>query len=590
VAPSDPDTVFAAGAAYTTTTKPSDHSVILRSLNGGLSWTEVLSTAPGWEYKLAINPVDDAVVYAALNDDDAVHSGGRLRRSIDGGDTWQVILETQDDIGSIAIDPFDPGVIFAADAGRLRKSTDGGDTWSIACDPGTNPCGSLVVMDPNKPGHLYLGGHGYIGESDDGGVTWTGRDAPLNLGTPNSHPADLVTNHGTPIQTLYASFTGVWSHTRLSPTEGDRYVAPSGSDGDNRCTEANAPCRTVDRALEVANPGETIRVAAGTYSGMVSRQSPPGYNGPALISQHIYVDESVTIRGGYTADFGEPPDPAANPTTLDGGGQGRVVIIAGDASPTLEGLRIVNGDATGLGGSDEGWDAGGGIYILEAKAVLYNCSVGGSSAYAGGGLFFADSEATLARTIVRGNSADWGGGGLYLEGGAPVLVNNVIADNQAGDVGSGLHLDASSPLLLHNTVANNNGGEGSGVYVTDSSGSYSHAELVNTIIAGHSIGLHVTSGSTAVMDSTLWHGNTSNWTGSGSISPVKNYSGDPLFVDPGLGDYHIACGSAATNMGVNADVDEDIDGLPRPIGSGYDIGADETRCLVYLPLVLREVP
>jgi hypothetical protein len=47
-------------------------------------------------------------------------------------------------------------------------------------------------------------------------------------------------------------------------------------------------------------------------------------------------------------------------------------------------------------------------------------------------------------------------------------------------------------------------------------------------------------------------------------------------------------GSAAIGAGVDAGVDHDIDGDPRPLGCGFDIGVDEavTYC-VYLPAILR---
>jgi hypothetical protein len=61
-------------------------------------------------------------------------------------------------------------------------------------------------------------------------------------------------------------------------------------------------------------------------------------------------------------------------------------------------------------------------------------------------------------------------------------------------------------------------------------------------------------------------------------------------VDPTARDYHIGPGSAAIDAGVDAGVAVDMDRESRPVGGGYDIGADEfaagPTCL-YLPLILR---
>jgi len=107
------------------------------------------------------------------------------------------------------------------------------------------------------------------------------------------------------------------------------------------------------------------------------------------------------------------------------------------------------------------------------------------------------------------------------------------------------------------------------------------------------VGISVTAGSTAMLEGTLWGSgawaNGVDWGGAGSIvTGTVNLWGDPAFVDPDGGDYHLGPASAAIDAGVDAGVTTDIDGDARPIGSGYDIGADEApiwKC--YLPLVLK---
>ena len=72
------------------------------------------------------------------------------------------------------------------------------------------------------------------------------------------------------------------------------------------------------------------------------------------------------------------------------------------------------------------------------------------------------------------------------------------------------------------------------------------------------------------------------------ITGTVNIWGDPTFVAPACGNYHVGPGSAAIDAGVDAGVLTDIDGDPRPIGLGFDIGADEAWRWVFLPLVLRD--
>ena len=110
--------------------------------------------------------------------------------------------------------------------------------------------------------------------------------------------------------------------------------------------------------------------------------------------------------------------------------------------------------------------------------------------------------------------------------------------------------------------------------------------LTNTILVSHSVGIYVESGNTARLEATLWGSgawaNGSDWGGDGSITTgTVNLWGDPAFVNPDAGDYHIGSGSAAVDASLDAGIGEDIDGDARPLdgdGDGadeFDIGADE---------------
>jgi len=449
------------------------------------------------------------------------------------------------------------------------------------------------------------------------------------------------------------------SQATLAQASTVRYVAPAptGDDAGNDCANSSAPCATVQHAVDVADPGDEIRVATGVYTDVQARTG---------ITQVVYISKSITLRGGYTTTNWTMSDPVANPTTLDAQGQGRVIYVTGDTSPTVEGLRITGGDAEGLGGWIHplfNWDAGGGIYVVGTTATISNNQIFGNTATGGGGVFLLwgssvtlndntitantagsgggvflwwfsgatlngntvfsntagceggglrihwDSDATLNGNTVFSNTAGCEGGGLYvaesdptldgntiisntannggglsLDGSDATLINNIIADNRAEGIGSGLYVHNSDPQLRHNTIARNHGGGGEGLYVA-SVEEPSQPQLYNTILVSHTVGITVAAGNTVTLEATLWGtdtwANDTDWGGDGTVvTGTINVWGAPDFVDYAARDYHINAGSAAVDAGIylflDDDVDDDdVDGEPRPMAFGPDIGADE---------------
>ncbi len=367
------------------------------------------------------------------------------------------------------------------------------------------------------------------------------------------------------------------------------FVATIGSDSGNDCTSSAAPCATVQHAVDSAEIGGEIRIAAGAYTGA------------AGITQTVYISKSIVLRGGFTPSNWNTPYPLTQTTTLNAQNLGRVIYIA-SGQPVLEGLRVINGNATGLGGV---WgDDGGGIYVYYGAApTIRNCTVANNTASRGGGIFFAQSGATLdgntiisntaglygggvlalnssgstlTGNVIRANQSSNDGGGVYLYYGNTRLINNVVADNSADWDGSGIVIRSATPQLWHDTVAHNTNRYGvGGIYLSGST-----ATLVNTIVAGHTVGVSADAGSAAVLTATLWGSgawaNTTDWSGPGSISTGSiNIHSDPAFVSAATGDYHLTPSSAAIDQGVSTDVVTDIDNQARPNGDAPDIGADE---------------
>jgi parallel beta-helix repeat protein len=70
--------------------------------------------------------------------------------------------------------------------------------------------------------------------------------------------------------------------------------------------------------------------------------------------------------------------------------------------------------------------------------------------------------------------------------------------------------------------------------------------------------------------------NSDRSTPRGSQQPYDLWNQDPLFNGPGASDYHLQPGSPCIDAGMSiAGLTDDFDGLPRPAGRAYDIGACE---------------
>jgi parallel beta-helix repeat protein len=330
--------------------------------------------------------------------------------------------------------------------------------------------------------------------------------------------------------------------------------ATSGGDG----TSWQNAFTDLQSALDNTGPIE-IWVAEGTYKPSAY---PADCMGCATDRDFTFqLKDGVSLYGGFvgTEALLSERDIAMNPTILSGdlgtGGGAYHVVLAAFASTTpttrLDGFTISGGGNTDgnssvtVNGVSVERLYGGGIHTVGGTTTLTNNNLSGNAANRGGGIFTIGGTHTLTNNSLSGNTARSGaGGGIFISDGPHTLTNNSLSGNTAG-FGGGIYTEGGT-----NTLTNN-------------------------IIWGNSSGIESNGGDLTVTHSIVQQA-------SGVYSGTGNLNEDPLFVDQpaeGLGtsgDLRLMDTSPAIDAGTNSGAPAtDLDGQPRPLGAGYDMGAFE---------------
>ncbi|MBN2489763.1 MAG: right-handed parallel beta-helix repeat-containing protein [Planctomycetes bacterium] len=222
-----------------------------------------------------------------------------------------------------------------------------------------------------------------------------------------------------------------------------------------RVLEVPAQYRTIQSAIAAAAASDTVRVAPGRYPERID------FQGKAI---------TVTSSGGAAV------------TTIDAGGQGSVAIFATGEGPTsvLRGFTLIGGQAA----------SGGGICASLASPTIHANILRENRADSGGGIYLLESRALVFGNTVMKNSAVWDGAGLVCRGGAPTLIANRIADNfevpPGRDLrGGGVACRRSAAFVAFNEITGNVGGyAGGGIYCGECSPTITDNTIAGNWILG----------------------------------------------------------------------------------------------------------
>ena len=223
----------------------------------------------------------------------------------------------------------------------------------------------------------------------------------------------------------------------------------------NRTVGKGCEYPTVTEAIAAADPGDRLLIEGGVK-----------------FLENVIIKKSLQLKGGYPGCHSG----STAPTTINGGGSGRVFEISGGVQVTLEAMNITNG-STKSDGAGIRFAPGDGGGTLTLSGVV----VSGNHAGVGGGLWVGkDADVNGSGVEIHSNTAETYGGGVRLYGGRATFEDSRIHDNTAPK-GAGVYATKESghtPELnlpasadLYDNQALTGSGLGGGVYIREGSAS-----------------------------------------------------------------------------------------------------------------------
>jgi hypothetical protein len=303
----------------------------------------------------------------------------------------------------------------------------------------------------------------------------------------------------------------------------------------------------IQAAVDVAADGETVWVAAGTYTGAGNRNVDFHGTNCALRSSGgprvtiIDVQNANESRGFYFHS-GETPN------------------------AVVDGFTIRNGSIQYSGGG------GSGVYCLNSSPTIRHCVFATNRTHRFGAGVLAENASSpfIENCIFTGNSSQWGGAGLgtFGAGAKPTVRGCLFYDNKDNWGAIRFSAGATGAVSCCTVVRNSSSWKGSPGGISCDAGSV--VRVQNTIVYGNTgvIPNQVGGADNGLGDLEITYSCVQS-----GFAGMGNITDDPLFTT----DFHLLSNSPCINPdhkpGAVGSVD--LEGNPRLSGATVDMGAYE---------------
>lgn len=229
-----------------------------------------------------------------------------------------------------------------------------------------------------------------------------------------------------------------------------------------------------------------------------------------------------------------------------------------------------------------------GIYLSGSNNLIRGCTIHHNRGYGitnyAGQTFKPNNNEFIGNTFyaneLSGLEISWSSG--------TKIINNIFygngtgaSDGYSGDNRFGLQLDSleTNVLVANNTFYGNAQGELRISVVVGSSGIIARNNAIYGTSADYAVRIYSPTTGATVTNNLIYHSTGLYVTDAGSGSVIaSNINANPLFTDAPNADFTLTTPtSPAIDAGVTlAEVPEDFDGILRPQGAAYDMGAFES--------------